>query len=329
MGGRGFPVCGGGGIVQFVSGTHHWSTDAVEPRRALSYWVDTVCDRFLELDIDTPVRTGFQAQLDQTELGPAIVNMIRADVQRVRRTSAKIARTRQSAFMLMQLRAGRVLVRQAGRSTPLYPGECVLIDGRAPYEVECPLPTCSLVLTLPEVWLRRYLEHPEALVPLRVAGGGWGAALCAAVGSLEIDGCDNLALPPEEVAGHVAALLKLAIAPEPAGAAPRPLRERVVRALNGRYAEPDLSPAALAGELHMSVRSLHYTFAAAGTTFIEELMRIRLERARELLADGRARELPIAEIAARCGFIDPSHFARRFRRRFGCTPHGYRHRTVS
>ena len=112
-------------------------------------------------------------------------------------------------------------------------------------------------------------------------------------------------------------------------APPRPLRERVLRALNGRFAEPDLTPGSLAGELHMSVRSLHYAFAAAGTTFVEELMRIRLQRARELLADGRTRELPIAEIAARCGFTDPSHFARRFRRRFDCTPHGYRHRSDS
>ena len=31
----------------------HWSTDGVDQRRALAYWVDTVCDRFLELEIDT------------------------------------------------------------------------------------------------------------------------------------------------------------------------------------------------------------------------------------------------------------------------------------
>lgn len=310
--------------MRFVSGANHWSTDAVEPRRALSYWVDTVCDRFLELDIDTPLRASFQARLDQIDLGPATVNMICADVQRVRRTRAKIARTRQASFMLMQLRAGRVHVRQAGRAIPLYPGECVLIDGRAPYEVECPQPTRSLVLQLPDEWLRGHLDRPEALVPLRVAGVGWSAALCAAVGSLEIDGCDALALPPDEVLAHIAALLKLAVVPGGCDACSRSVRERLMREVRGRFAEPDLTPGLVAAQLRMSVRSVHYAFAAGGTTFVEELMRARLEHARALLADARLRELPVAEVAARCGFIDPSHFARRFRRRFGCTPRVYR-----
>ena len=69
----------------------HWSTEEVADR-PFSYWVDTVCDRFLELDIDSPVRERFRARLDQTELGPATANWLCADAQRVRRTRAKIAR---------------------------------------------------------------------------------------------------------------------------------------------------------------------------------------------------------------------------------------------
>ena len=126
----------------------HWSTDEAADR-PFSYWVDTVCDRFLELEIDSPVREHFHARLDQTELGPATANWLCADAQRVRRTTAKIARTT-SSFLLMQLRAGRVRIRQAGRITPLHAGECIFLDGAQPYEVECPEPTRSCVLQLSE-----------------------------------------------------------------------------------------------------------------------------------------------------------------------------------
>jgi AraC family transcriptional activator of tynA and feaB len=300
-----------------------WSTDEVADR-AFSYWVDTVCDRFLELDIDSPVRERFHARLDQTELGPATASWLCADAQRVRRTAAKIAHSDPS-FLLMQLRAGRVRIRQAGRITPLHPGECILLDGAQPYELECPEPTRSCVLRLSDEWLRRWVRSPERLAPRLFAGAGWNGALCAAVASLDIDSCEQLALPRGEVADHIAALLKLALGQEPEDAAgSQRLRERLMRRVSADLADPGLSPASVAAEHHISVRTLHYAFAAAGTSFVEELMQARLRRARELLADPRMRDVPVIEIAARCGFTDPSHFARRFRRRFGVAPLAFR-----
>ena len=59
-----------------------WSTEEVDQRRALSYWVDTVCDRFLALEIDSPLRDHFRARLEQVELGPATVNSIQAEIGR-------------------------------------------------------------------------------------------------------------------------------------------------------------------------------------------------------------------------------------------------------
>ncbi|MDE2051149.1 MAG: AraC family transcriptional regulator [Gammaproteobacteria bacterium] len=301
----------------------HWSTDEAADR-PFSYWVDTVCDRFLELEIDSPVREHFHARLDQTELGPATANWLCADAQRVRRTRAKIGRTDPS-FLLMQLRAGRVEIRQAGQVTPLFPGECVLLDGAQPYEVECPQATRSCVLQLSDDWLRGWVGFPEHLAPRRFTGVGWSGALCAAVASLDVDSCDHLALPRGEVADHVAALLKLALGPEPQDwAGGQHMRERLMRTVRDGLSDPEMSPSTVAAEHHISVRALHYAFAAAGTTFMAQLLQARLQRARELLADSRARDLPVIEVAARCGFSDPSHFARRFRRRFGLAPLAFR-----
>lgn len=301
----------------------HWSTDEAADR-PFSYWVDTVCDRFLELEIDSPVRRHFHARLDQTDLGSATANWLYADAQQVRRTRAKAAHAH-PCYLLMQLRSGRVQVRQAGCVTPLRPGECILLDGAQPYEVECPVATRSCVLQLSDEWLRQWVSSPERLAPRRFAAAGWGAALCAAVGSLEIESCDRLALPRGEVADHIAALLTLALGPAPRDTAGgQHLRQRLQRTLRSDLSDPGLSPAVVAAQHRISLRGLHYAFAAAGTTFVEELMRVRLQRARELLADPLLRNLPIIDVAARCGFTDPSHFARRFRRRFGIAPLAFR-----
>jgi AraC family transcriptional activator of tynA and feaB len=303
----------------------HWSTTEVEQPEALAYWVDTVCDQFLELEIDTPARDRFHASLDQVDLGPATANFLEADTQQVRRTRAKIARMHTPMFMLMQLRAGQVRYHQLGREVRVGPGECVLIDCTEPYELECPHPTRAVALRLPADWLKRWIAQPESHAAQLFNGGGWSAALCAAVASLDINSRDNLALPAGEIAETIATLLKLAIGPEPeASLQPPTLFNQLLRTLRNRLQEADLSPMAVAAEHGISTRSVHYVFARGRTTFIERLMELRVGRAREMLSDAQLFDLPVAEVAVRCGFSDPSHFARRFRRRFGQSPLQFR-----
>jgi AraC-like DNA-binding protein len=49
-----------------------------------------------------------------------------------------------------------------------------------------------------------------------------------------------------------------------------------------------------------------------------------MEFAHRMLSDRRFDNLSVSEIAARCGFLEPSHFARRFRQSFGVGPSGFR-----
>lgn len=303
----------------------HWSTQEVGQQRALAYWVDTVCDQFLELEIDTPLRNRFHASLDQVDLGPATANFFEADTQLVRRTSAKIARMRTPMFVLMQLRVGEVRFRQLGREVQLRAGECVFVDGTEPYELECPGLTKAVALRLPADWLSGWLAQPQRHAGRLFSTTGWSSALCAFVAGLDLNSCDQLALPPDALAEPIATLLKMAIGPEHEPSSRQPiLFNRLMCALQNRLHESDLSPLTVATGLGISTRTVHYAFARAGTTFVQRLMELRLGRARDLLRNGRLLDLPVAEVAARCGFADPSHFARRFRRRFGQAPLQYR-----
>ncbi|GAA3614170.1 hypothetical protein GCM10022223_33010 [Kineosporia mesophila] len=82
--------------------------------------------------------------------------------------------------------------------------------------------------------------------------------------------------------------------------------------------DPDLSPAAMARELHISVRSLHRAFAATGESAMAYVRRRRLEGVRRDLALGSGRSL--AKVAVRWQFTDSSHLNRTFVRHYGLTP---------
>jgi AraC-like DNA-binding protein len=99
--------------------------------------------------------------------------------------------------------------------------------------------------------------------------------------------------------------------------------------VDGRAADPGLSPGRVAASFDISVRYLHRLFASSGTTFTEYLIEQRLARAQQLLADPRCRHQKILAIAYDCGFQNVNHFGLRFRLRFGLTPGEFRHRSGS
>jgi len=70
-----------------------WTTEDVEPRHALAYWVETVCHSFLELDVDSPDRSAFRARLDAVPFGSGSLYLVQANTQYVRRTPRNIARS--------------------------------------------------------------------------------------------------------------------------------------------------------------------------------------------------------------------------------------------
>ena len=86
--------------------------------------------------------------------------------------------------------------------------------------------------------------------------------------------------------------------------------------------EHDLSLEDLAGEAAMSTFHFAREFKrATGTTPHQHLIRLRVERAKALLAES---QLPLAEVGLRTGFSHQSHFTRLFRRLTGTTPQSYR-----
>ncbi len=97
--------------------------------------------------------------------------------------------------------------------------------------------------------------------------------------------------------------------------------DRAIHHMHTHYAEK-LTVAELAGLAAMSESHFARVFRReSGRPPLEYLRELRLEKARQLLRGG---DLPVTEIALRCGFGTSSHFAAIFRRILGTTPRCYR-----
>ena len=89
----------------------------------------------------------------------------------------------------------------------------------------------------------------------------------------------------------------------------------------------DVSVARLCRELHYGRTQLCSVYKrATGRSVHEAVSALRLERARQLLADA---SLSVAQVAERAGYSSAPYFSRRFRAAMGCSPTAYRGRTAS
>ena len=91
--------------------------------------------------------------------------------------------------------------------------------------------------------------------------------------------------------------------------------------LEQHYAEPLTldDVAAVAGTDRFSL--CHIYAKERGTTVMEDLLRIRIEKAKRLL---RFYTMPVGQVGKSCGFSDASYFSLRFREICGCSPKEYR-----
>jgi AraC family transcriptional regulator, positive regulator of tynA and feaB len=110
--------------------------------------------------------------------------------------------------------------------------------------------------------------------------------------------------------------------PAPASRHGHKLFTRIRGLIKDRFVDPDFGPAEAASAAGISLRYLQKLFTQRGSTCTEFIYSLRLDQAARLL-DRRtllAMSEPISTIAYDCGFRDYTHFARKFRHRFGYSP---------
>jgi AraC-like DNA-binding protein len=106
------------------------------------------------------------------------------------------------------------------------------------------------------------------------------------------------------------------------------LPTRILAYVGQHLTDPDLRPSTVAVAHSISVRQLYNVCAEAGLSLEQEIIARRLEAARAELARPASLHRPIAVVARRWGFADPTHFGRRFRGAYGTTPSDWRRSSI-
>lgn len=307
-----------------------WSTSEVQPGERFDAWTGIISETFVPLTAE-PLgeRTGFTGRVENHRYGALQVTTVNAASQRVRRTRSLISRATGEYLIASIPLSGSGVVEQDGRSAVLEPASIVFYDSTRPYTLTFERPFEQVSIHLPTDAL---LDRGVSLSALRawtacnLGSGGPGSVASSFFASLaRLQQHDPLAAAVLSVHGEGLLASVLALAARPSAPVPDDHElafARLQAYLANASPSPDLDAGRAAAACHVSRRQLFRILAEHGTTFADELRRVRVENARRMLVTDARRT--VSSIATACGFTTPSHFYRTFKAAMGMTPAEYR-----
>lgn len=308
------------------------STENVAGKERLEYWVDLICDEFVQLDCTIEQDAGFQGSIRGCQVENLQISEVNADPQHVMRSRKQIAKSTESEFLLSLQLEDVGIVNQDGRIAKLHPGDFALYDSTRPYWLHFDRPFRQIVLQIPYDSLAERFLRPENITARRVsAGTGVGALTSQFIQSVAAR-LDTLSLQDRRaVTEHVIELVALSMGSmsslrelDGQSVARTAMLERIKQYIEMNIRHPQLTPAKVAEHHHISERYQRMLFASAGTTISRYILDKRLALCREALANRALNDYGVTQIAFSHGFNDAAHFSRKFKERYGVSPRAFR-----
>ena len=304
------------------------STEEVDEKEQLEYWIDMICDEFVQLDCITGKRKDFKGKLRGSELDKIRVSEVSADPQDVIRSRKQIAKSTESEFLLSLQLEDVGFVNQDGRMAELHPGDFALYDSTKPYRLHFDRPFRQIVLQIPYDYLAEQFVKPEIITARRVSAQTAVGALASQFIQSVAGRLDVLSIQERGVVNqHIIELIALAMGSKSSlreldgqSIARTAMLERLKQYIEINIRHPQLSPALIAAHHHISERYQRMLFASTGTTVSRHILEQRLALCREALENTSLRDYSITQIAFSYGFNDAAHFSRKFKERYGISP---------
>lgn len=182
---------------------------------------------------------------------------------------------------------------------------------------------------LPEQIVDYWLPHADNISGMVLPRkSNWGNMLSYTMRMLASQQTvDNLPIAFDGMSEHICGLLALSVPGsnfENMSSYKASVYKRLIRTLYDNQANPNFNIDMLSSTHNIPKPTLYKIFANAGTTFVTELMSMRLNRARQLLEDRRLNQKTIAEISSMSGFAHPVHFTRVFKKKWNLSPSEFR-----
>jgi AraC-like DNA-binding protein len=282
--------------------------DLPGPRR-LAGWEDHNARALVGLRAETPDDRPFDGTEINLTLPRLRVARVTGTPHAVERDVRQIAVHPADGVVVYFALAGEGRFSHRGGHELIVPGQGLVVDGDQPFRRTFAHGLTELVLKAPRSLLREI--RPGAVKPqvFSFQDNAHARALVTALsgalrgGPADWDGLETVAT------GLLGALL----GGECSAAADLAAAHAFIAA---HLHEPDLSAGRIAAAIGYSERHLSRLFAQSGQSVPQAVLTARLDAARRMLAE----PVPLAEIAARNGFVSQAHFSRTYRARFGVTP---------
>ena len=309
-----------------------WSTDSVPAAARFEEWREACSEHVYALTPERKSRGAFHGAIARRQLGPLDVTDITCDGHVVRRREQDISDRPGDTYYIYLQRQGHAWFEQHQSRCLVQAGDIVIADPNLAFSTGTDGAFDFRLWRITRSRLRPLLALRSGELPMLRIGheqaearliSDWldallhqHAGLSPAAQELAVNTLCAL------VAGAAGAAAELR---EPTRLARRKaLLQRVMREVERRAPEMDLTPERIAASCGLSLRSLHQLFLLADCSFHEFLTRTRLAHAHTLLREPSAGHLGTAEIGFAAGFGEVSTFYRRFKQRYGMTPGEWR-----
>ena len=302
-----------------------FSTAAVHPRDRLAYWREEATKAFVRHEFSTKRGRNFSGQINAGSLGKLQIAAFQSDPCSIARTERCLKSATDDDVLLCRQMGGSS-AHQDGRDAGHGPGDVYLLDPRRPFTVKVASTTNGLIFKVPRVEFEARLGNLARYTALPLSPSLPIAALASNfLGTLanradEVDqsmgaqivqqALDLVALAFESVGGGVAQLSSTRTTN----------LARLKSVIETRLHDPALKPAIAAAAAGISVRYANALLAQEDSSLERFITLRRLLLCREALESPQHLSRTIGEIAYGYGFSDLSHFTRRFKDQFGCTP---------
>jgi AraC-like DNA-binding protein len=259
-----------------------------------------------------------ESELDATELNLQLDRMhlarVRGNAHVVERPAPLVRRHPSDAIAVYLTLAGDAFFYHADGLLTLRPGQALICDADRPFLRAFSGGLEELAIKIPRAVLRDLTGHPDLPAPLvRDFTGPDPAAHTLA--RLAERALRPTAAPLDE--DTALDLLASVLGGRPRAETPVHLAN--ARAyIDGHLTDPGLTAGRVAAAIGISERHLSRAFARSGPSFPQYVLTRRLDRAHVLLT--LSPQIPVTEVAVRCGFGTPSRFSQAFHSRFGLRP---------
>lgn len=312
------------GVVSYSTADQTRPYDTVD-------WASVIRRHMDAIEVESIEREGFEGSFASTMLGDNRVCHVKANVQSIKRKPRHDDRQKPT-YHLIYVREGSFdLVSSTFRGT-VRPREWIVLSNQEPFEFKTSAGCSAMVLHLAGRWLRNFLPDPMQIVERqRLERNAWHESLRFCLHAIAETPVEKFGIGGIQALEQVPRLLSLACDIEgPDLSRHQSLMMRsVIAEIRAQHSTAGVTAEVVANALGISRRQLYAILEKHGTSFLRELQETRLSRAAEMLTSPRFAATSIGEIADNVGMLDPAHFSRLFKSRYGVTPREYRQDVVS